>query len=82
MCSNIYFPEHFKGRGSTMAYVKKKLYKDFCGSRGSCGKPVELPQVMSRESGIVVLNKFETVKNLLVKSVMLPDLCSPLLITA
>ena len=32
--------------GSTTAYVKKKkLYKAFCGSRGSCAKSDKLPEV-------------------------------------
>ena len=50
---------------STAAYVKK-LYKAFCGSRGSCVKSDQLPQVMGLESASDETedNKFENENNL------------------
>ncbi len=52
--------------GNTTVYVKKKVYKAFCGSRGSCAKSDKWTQVMSLESSTVVAEdyKFENDNNL------------------
>ena len=63
----------------------KNLYEALCGSKSSCVKSGELPQVMSLESASIGPEdyKFEKLWGCGVrKEVRSPDLCSPPFISA
>lgn len=38
----------FTGHRRYIAYLKQRLYKAVCGSRGSCAKPANLPKESER----------------------------------